>query len=323
MKPRPWYRVWPEYAALVFGIGWVPFLSRGAVLRLSRFMGNMGFRFSKRLRKDSQENLDLVFGDQLSPAEKDVLLRRCYQHFALLVLDIIWFTRHPHARMEKWIQWDESTGILFEAEAQILLTAHYGNWETVGQAYAALGQPIMSVAAPLKNAKVDEVFIRLRQKTGQVIIPQQGAARKLMQGLRKRKKLAVLLDQNTRPRDGGVFVEFFGKQVPVSSAPAALAVKTNAPVITVLCVPDDQGVYTVTVHDTLRADPRAENPVEELTGRMTRSMEKVIRETPEYWCWMYRRWRLVPDHESLENYPSYARHIHEGDLGRKPPKSEA
>ncbi|MCC5848277.1 MAG: hypothetical protein JJU29_09300 [Verrucomicrobia bacterium] len=324
MKPRPWYRVWPEYAALVFGIGWVPFLPRGAILRLSRFMGRMGFRFSKRLRQDAMENLDLVFGDELSLEQKETLLRRCYQHFALLVLDIIWFTRHPHARMKKWVQWDEpSTDILFREEAQILLTAHYGNWETVGQAYAALGQPLMSVAAPLKNPKVDEVFIRMRQKTGQTIIRQQGAARKLMQGLRNGKKLAVLLDQNTRPRDGGVFVDFFDRKVPVSSAPAALAVKTNAPVITVLCVPNDQGVYTVTVHGTLRTDPQAENPVEELTGRMTRSMEKVIRDTPEYWCWMYRRWRLVQKSESLDHYPSYARHIHEGDLRRLPRKSEA
>lgn len=317
MNTRPWYRVWPEFVALVFGIGWIPFLPRPAVVALARFCGRIGFRSSKKLRRVSLDNLALVFGEDLSASEKEALLKRCYSHFALLVLDIIWFTRRPAERMARWVTWDASTDVLFRNEAQLLLTAHYGNWETVGQAYAACGQPILSVAAPLKNKPVDDLFVRLRQKTGQKIIPQQGAARKLLQGLKSKSKLAVLLDQNTRPRDGGVFVDFFGLPVPVSSAPAALAVKTGAPVITVVCVPDDQGVYTVTVHDILRSDPEAEEPVTDLTGRMTRSMEKVIRQAPEYWCWMYKRWHYIPDHADPARYPDYARRLEPRDLSYK------
>ncbi len=314
---RPWYRVWPEYVALVFGLGWIPFLPRPAVLFLARLCGFIGFRFSKKLRQVSLENLRLVFGDSLSPEEKNALLRRCYRHFALLVLDIIWFTRNPAERMAKWITWDASTDSLFKKEAQLLLTAHYGNWETVGQAFAACGQPIFSVAAPLKNKPVDDLFVRLRQKTGQKIIPQQGAARKLLQGLKSGAKLAVLLDQNTRPRDGGIFVDFFGLPVPVSSAPAALAVKTGAPVITAVCVPDDQGVYTVTVHDVLKSNSDAENPVADLTGRMTRSMESVIRSRPEYWCWMYKRWHYIPEGADPARFPAYARPVEARDLRYK------
>lgn len=322
MKPRPWYRLWPEAAALVFGIGWIPFLPRPAVLCLARGIGSLGHRFSKRLRETARENLDLVFGDEMTPSEKDALLRRCFQHFALLVLDIIWFSFRPRARMAKWITWDPaSTAPLFRDEAQLLLTAHYGNWETVGQAYAALGQPIQSVATPLKNPVVDRMFVRIREKTGQKIIPRQGAARKLLLGLRNRAKIAVLLDQNTLPRDGGIFVEFFGKQVPVSSAPAALAIKANVPVHPVVCVPDEKGVYTVTVHGELRGDPGADNPVSELTGRMTRSMESIIRERPDYWCWMYQRWRIVPETEALSEYPAYARHVLPHDLSRNKAES--
>lgn len=318
MNTRPWYRVWPEFVALVFGLGWIPFLPRPALLALARLCGTLGFRGSKKLRSIARQNLDLVFGDSLPPDEKDALLLRCYRHFALLVLDIIWFTRKPADRMARHISWDASTDILFRDEAQLLLTAHYGNWETVGQAYAACGQPILSVAAPLKNKPVDDLFVRLRQKTGQIIIPQQGAARKLLQGLKAKSKLAVLLDQNTRPRDGGIFVDFFGLPVPVSSAPAALAVKTNAPVITVVCVPDSTGHYTVTVHDTLRPDPSAADPVADLTGRMTRSMEHVIRQTPEYWCWMYKRWRFIPPNTPRDAYPPYARPLSSSDLTRQP-----
>ncbi|MEX2606695.1 MAG: hypothetical protein WD708_05055 [Kiritimatiellia bacterium] len=313
MKTRPWYRAWPETAALLFGIGWIPFLPRKAVLAFSRGIGRIGFRFSKKLRAVALENLDIAFGDSMSRAEKETLIRACYQHFALLVLDIIWFSFRTRERLEKWVVWSPSSDVMFKDEAQLMLTAHYGNWETLGQAYAAKGQPIFSVAAPLKNKQVDKIFIHLRQKTGQVIIPQEGAARKLMQGLRQRKKLAVLLDQNTPPRKGGLFVDVMGLPAPVSTAPAALAVKTGAEVVTVMAVPDKHGLYTVTVHDTLRANPGAENPVADLTQRMTDSVANVIRKEPRYWCWMYTRWGLVPEDREPSEYPFYARKIQPGD----------
>jgi KDO2-lipid IV(A) lauroyltransferase len=314
MKTRPWYRAWPETAALLFGIGWVPLLPRRAVVALSRGIGRIGYRFSKELRGVALENLDIAFGNELSVDQKEALVRRCYQHFALLVLDIIWFSFRSRARMENWVTWDPSTEVMFRDEAQLMLTAHYGNWETLGQAYAAKGAPIFSVAAPLKNASADKIFIHLRQKTGQVIIPQQGAARKLLQGLRKKKKLAVLLDQNTKPKDGGIFVDFWGLPVPVSSAPAALAVKTQATVCTVVAVPDDHGVYAVKIHDTFSPDPDAEDPVQDLTQRMTNSVINVIRQQPEFWCWMYKRWRLVPEGADIARYPSYARPVEPNDF---------
>jgi KDO2-lipid IV(A) lauroyltransferase len=267
------------------------------------------------------ENLALIYGETQTESERKQMALRCCQHFALLVLDIIWFSFFCRSRLRKWVHWDPSTEIMFADEAQLMLTAHYGNWETLGQAYADRGQPIFSVAAPLKNQSADKVFIHLRQKTGQVIIPQQGAARRLLQGLRNHRKVAVLLDQNTKPKDGGIFVNFMGRPVPVSSAPAALAVKTGATLCTVMAVPDARGLYTVRVYDHFKPDPKAEDPVQALTQRMTDSVVKVIHEQPEFWCWMYKRWRLAPETEDLNRYPSYARHIDASDL--KPPRASS
>lgn len=314
MRTRPWYRAWPETAALLFGIAWIPLLPRRAVVALSRWFGDLGFLFSKELRGVALANLEIAFGDELYPEERLEVVRNCFRHFALLVLDIIWFSIRTRQRLGKWVRWHGSTDVMFQEGAQIMLTAHYGNWETLGQAYAAKGAPIFSVAAPLKNRSADKIFIHMRQKTGQVIIPQKGAARHLLQGLRNGKKLAVLLDQNTRPRDGGIFVDIFGLPAPVSSAPGALAVKTGAPVCTVVAVPDRKGTYTVKVHEVLHADPEAADPVQDLTRRMSDSIVGVIRSEPEYWCWMYKRWRFIPDDQPYGAYPAYARRMQPGDF---------
>ncbi|MDA3874651.1 MAG: hypothetical protein PF795_11915 [Kiritimatiellae bacterium] len=316
MKTRPWYRAWPETAALLFGIGWIPFLPRKAVLAMSRGIGRIGFRFSKKLKAVALANLEVAFGDRMSRTEKETVIRECYQHFALLVLDIIWFSFNTRKRLNNWVVWSPSTDVMFLDEPQLIHSAHYGNWEIIGQAYAAKGQPIFSVAAPLKNKPVDKIFIHLRQKTGQVIIPQQGAARKLLQGLRQRRKLAVLIDQNMPPRKGGHFVDVMGLPAPVSTAPAALAMKTGAEVVTVMAVPDHNGLYTITVHDTLRANPDTEDPVIDLTQRMIDSVADIIRSEPRYWCWMYTRWGLVPEDRDPATYPWYARPAVPGDFKR-------
>jgi len=314
MKFRPWYRAWPEAAALSVGIAWVPLLPRKAVVGLSRFAAKLAFRYAHELREVGRANLELVFGEEKTAEERDAILLRSFQSFGLLVLDIIWFALNTEKRLEKWFVWDDSCTPLFEDEAQLLLVAHYGNWENMGQSYASKGQPIFSVAAPLKNQSADNIFIAIREKTGQQIIAQQGAARKLLQGLKKGKKLAVLLDQNTKPKDGGIFVDVMGLPAPVSSAPAALAVKTGTSVYTLTGTADERGHYTAHLHDIMSPDPEAEDPVADLTQRMTDSMAAVIRKRPEYWCWMYKRWELIPEGQHAEAYPFYARPVEPGDL---------
>lgn len=317
MKFRPWYRAWPETAALIFGLFWIPLLPRRAVVGLSRFAAKIAFRYAKDLREVGRANLEIAFGDEKTAEERDAILLRSFQSFGLLVLDIIWFALNTEKRLEKWFVWDDGCAPLFEDKAQLILVAHYGNWENMGQSYASKGQPIFSVAAPLKNQSADKIFIAIREKTGQQIIPQQGAARKLLQGLKQRKKLAVLLDQNTKPKDGGIFVDVMGLPAPVSSAPAALAVKTGTSVYTLTGTADEKGHYTATLHEIVAPDPDAADPVADLTKRMTDSMVKVIREHPEYWCWMYKRWELIPDWADASKYPFYARPVEPWDLGRQ------
>jgi len=314
MKFRPWYRAWPETAALIFGIAWIPLLPRRAVVGLSRFAAKVAFKHANELREIGRANLLIAFGDEKTEEERDAILLRSFESFGLLVLDIIWFALNTEKRLEKWFVWDESCEPLYKKEAQLILVAHYGNWENMGQSYAAKGQPIFSVAAPLKNQSADKIFIALREKTGQQIIAQQGAARKLLQGLKKGKKLAVLLDQNTKPKDGGIFVDVMGLPAPVSSAPAALAVKTNTSVFTLTGTANETGLYTATLHDIVAPNPDAEDPVADMTQRMTDSMNAVIRTHPEYWCWMYTRWQLIPEGQDPARYPFYARAIEPGDL---------
>jgi KDO2-lipid IV(A) lauroyltransferase len=305
-KTRSPLRTGAEFIALLIGVGWITILPRRAVLWFSKFTGNLAYRIGGKSSDIARQNLDLVFGDTKTKKEKEAILLQSYRCLALLVIDMFWFSRHPHRRLNRWVEFDPQVDTLIEQNVLLLQTGHIGNWEVAGKAYCAKGNSLISVAAPIKNLKIDQLFLRMRQQTGQVILPQRGAMKGLLYGLREKKQIAVLLDQNTQPKNAGIFVPFFGLPVAVSSVPAALAIRTKASVATFSCIPDETGRYYVKVYDIISPNDQAENPVETLTARMTQSLEALVLEHPGHWCWMYKRWRNCPPGADPSQFPKYA-----------------
>jgi Kdo2-lipid IVA lauroyltransferase/acyltransferase len=122
--------------------------------------------------------------------------------------------------------------------------------------------------------------------------------------------VALLMDQNILPRDGGAFVDFFGLPVPVSQAVFPLAARTGAPVAFAYCVADEQGRYTVYLSAPVSVADLGATPLA-ATQRVAAMSEAAIRQHPGCWLWMYRRWKWVPPERGLEGYPFYARHYRE------------
>ena len=296
-----------ETAITRIGFKLVPRLPRSGVNLLARISGTTIYLFAWRMRNIGLTNLDIVFGDQKTAAEKKQILRHSMIHFVRSTLDLFWFSRDTEARCTKYVRFDASFDKIMNRDPALALTGHLGNWEVMGIAYAHLGHIIMSVAAPLKNPTVDQLFIETREKTGQTIIPQAGAIRKIMSGLKKGGKMAVLLDQNTRLRDGGVFIDFCGKQVLVSPAPAAIAIKAKAPVHVVYCLPDMNGYYTGSSPDEVTYPP--DISPQELTQKMSNAFKEAILANPQCWLWTYKRFKYRPPEADPADYPAYSKSV--------------
>ena len=289
----------------------IPRLPRWAVLGLARAMGNAGYWFSAHNRRLGLANLDLAFGDSKTPKEKAWILRESLRNFALVMLDLLWFSRDPEARVERWYR---STPRLEEAMsrpvARVGVTGHFGNWELTGRYWAHRSGALMSVAMPLKNPAVDVLLHRAREKNGQQIIAREGALKKLIRFLRAGHTVGLLLDQNTAPDEGGVFADFFGKPVAVSPAAGLLASMTGAEIIFAFALPCPDGSYLgdlpyVIPATEIAALDRA-RAAREVTQKITSFYEDAIRRRPDCWLWSYKRWRHIPEGMSPDDFPYYA-----------------
>jgi lauroyl/myristoyl acyltransferase len=293
-----------EKAAFIAGKVAVRCLSRRAVLRLSRLIGFGVYTFSPLRRKFAEANLNLAFGDSLSPKEKRAINIKSFQSFSQVFIDLFWFDGRSDECLNRYLKYDESFNSIFDGNPNIILTAHFGNWELVGVACGRKGYPLTSVALEGQNPILEHALNSLRTKSGSEIVAREGAIRKIIKSLRDGRSTAFLIDHNTLPDEGGVFVPFFGLPVPVSNAAPALQARTDAKLVVTWCLPDDNGGYTVYSKPPLQIEKSASK--QEITAELTKGLEDVIRKHPQYWLWCYRRWRFFRAGDPAEKYPFYA-----------------
>lgn len=301
-----------EAAGYIFLKWTIPALPRKAIVGLSAFAGKLAVRLPIRELHLGMKNLDAVYGDTKTHAEKKSILATSIATFTQTMLDVFWFSKHSEQRINQFVEYQHSplTDSFFENKPMICITAHMGSWEVLGQSAALRGVDLASIAATVKNKTVDRILIEQREKTGQTIIPQKGALKTLIARLRKNGRTAFVLDQHTAPKDGGIPVDFLGLPMSVSSAPAALAYRTGTEIYLGFSIPQPDGSYLIEIPDRLIPPPfdkaaDMEAIVHTLTQDIEDRVTEQIMKYPQFWLWSYKHWRRREGESYPPHYPEY------------------
>ena len=156
---------------------------------------------------------------------------------------------------------------------------------------------MMSVAKDIGTGGMTKMLMRARTSIGQEIVHADGAFRPLMEGVKQGKSLGLRVDQVVKPRDGGIWVRFFGRPHPVSAAPAFFAAKGKAPIAVAWSRPMKNGRYRCEVLDTIRQDEARD--IWKTTQRCIGDLERIIRRHPSCWVLNYNCFRKRPSEKEL------------------------
>jgi KDO2-lipid IV(A) lauroyltransferase len=154
-------------------------------------------------------------------------------------------------------------------------------------------------------------------RTGNAVIYRRGAIRRVMRALEANEAVAVLIDQHIQTADA-VYVDFFNRPAATTSALAALALRTGAPVVPVFALPVAGGRFRMVYeHPVDPPDGDGPDAVREFTQRCTDVLEMYVRRYPELWLWMHRRWRdLEPrDDQVGDMFPAASNEDAQGSQG--------
>jgi KDO2-lipid IV(A) lauroyltransferase len=278
-------------------------LPRGAALRLGAGLGRMLGRLDRRHVAIAVENLRLAF-PEWSAARRSDVARSVYVHFGRILFDILWFAGRSPRAMLSFVDFEGIEHFHAAAKAGqgiLYVTAHLGNWEVHAVGHSLLYEPFGVVARPLDNPLLDARLRAFRCAGGNTVIYKRHALGHILRFLRGGGAVAILIDQNVNA-DEGIFVEFFGRPAATTTAAAALALKTGCQVLPVRAVLRKDGRYRLICEAPLRWESSGDrrDDIARITQDLSRRIEQWIRETPEQWLWIHRRWKTRPPEEHTE-----------------------
>ncbi|HEV8284790.1 MAG TPA: lysophospholipid acyltransferase family protein [Chitinophagaceae bacterium] len=172
---------------------------------------------------------------------------------------------------------------------QILL-AHNFNWEWGCLAVASkVKQLFLVVYMPIGSKPIDKLFMKIRSKTGAILLPATDMRNAIIPYRNKLYLLILVADQNPGNPKSALWYNFFGKPTPFVKAPESGARRGNAPVLFTKFIKERRGYYKV-FFEMGEENPAALNEGE-LTRKYVDYLHDFISEYPEMWLWSHRRWK--------------------------------
>ena len=258
-------------------------------------MGALGYYLDWEHRNVALQNLRLAFGREKAMTEIRGIAKKAFQNLAMVAIE---FFRIPKMDSGTFAEKVNVQGMEIvervsnEGKGVLLLLSHFGNWELMGWMSKVLGNPIMVIAKPIKkNWRVAQLVARVRTEAGLEVIPTEKASRKVLQALSRNRFVGILIDQRAK-RSEGIWVDFFGRKAPTTPALAVLAMRTGAPVLPIFMVRKGHRHHQLSIREPLVLVDTGDikKDVEANTRLMNETLESMIRQYPEQWFWVHRRW---------------------------------
>jgi Kdo2-lipid IVA lauroyltransferase/acyltransferase len=300
-KKRSKFQTQLEYLAVRSIFGFIGMFPLKTSMKIGKNVGRILASLVPKLKKTANRNLEIALPD-LSDDEKAKILNGCLQSLGRQLGLVSHFKKFTHEDVQNLVELD-GREIFENAHAQgkgmLLFTGHFGSWEVFNLLPLAFGYPMNLLVRRIDNPKVEAFVDSFRTFFGGKTIDKTKSARAMYRLLENGEMLGVMADLNAQEREG-VIVDFFGVPASTTASIARLALKTDAIIMPVFAVWNkEKQKYVVHFEQPInfvKSENEDEN-IKNLTQLVTNSVEKYVRQYPEQWMWIHKRWNTRPKGE--------------------------
>jgi KDO2-lipid IV(A) lauroyltransferase len=264
-------------------------LARG----LASFYARALDRAVPRLRRVGRHNLAMAMPEK-SAAEREAILDGTFRSIGRVLLALARFPQIHSENVAQWIRYhgyEHFTAAMARGKGVLFATGHLGNWELSAFSHALMSAPMGVVVRPLDNPRIDDFIERRRALSGNQLISKRDFARPILHALRRNEAVGILVDQNVVV-DAGVFVDFFGTPACSGTTFAKIAARSGAAVIPGFAFWSDAEQRHI-LHFYPEVPISGDADID--TAAIQKAVEIAIREHPDQWLWIHRRWKTRPD----------------------------
>jgi Kdo2-lipid IVA lauroyltransferase/acyltransferase len=295
-KPYPKnFRFLILFAVLRWVVFFAGCLPRSLCLAFGRGLGHLAFALMKSRAQVALENLELVYGSEMSPQQKRKLASRNFAHLGGVFFECFHYLAHVGSisRYLKVRGEEHLKKALEQGKGAVVFSAHMGNFllQTVGVGWHADSKFIFRDPS---DKDVSALYTWIRERGHSPVIadnPRHRCAYHSHAHLRSGGVLGVLIDQ---VENGGVYVDFMGHKAGSTVGAAKLALISGAPLIPCFCIRKPDSTLEVTFGPEFiipRERPNDPEVLAQIVGDMNAEVGKWVRQYPEQWFWGHRRWR--------------------------------
>ena len=290
-----------EYTVLAWLNRLLPCLTHSNRRRIGNLLGYI-WRYVFPYRKTLvMKNLYKAFPNK-SRRWKRQTVRRCFVHIARVYIDLIATYQLCDERFNQIVN-PVDTSLLNEAinedRGVVLIAFHFGNWEIIADWLARQNYTVAAIAARLVNPLANRLITDIRTRNGLKILPKgKRHSIRTFRYLKNDHLLYMIADQNAGRK--GAWVRFFEQWASSFRGPVLFALRKKCPIILTTCLMDRNGRYTIKFDKFSTDTPNSMNEdqkIEYLIQSYTSYFERLIRENPEQYYWVHRRWKTkVPEY---------------------------
>jgi KDO2-lipid IV(A) lauroyltransferase len=262
--------------------------------RVTRLIGPL-----LREQKIGRANLTAAFPEK-SPEEIETILAGVWDNLGRVGaefahLDHIWEHDPAHPEDSR-IEIQPRTHELFaqlrlDGKPALIFASHLGNWELPALAAVAHGLDAAILYRRPNSASANRAIEDMRKvKMGTLIPAGRDAPLRLAEALQKGQHVAMLVDQYLT---GGVEVTFFGRKTRANPMLARLLRRVECPIhgVRIIRLPDNRFRAELSEEVPPVRDATGKIDIQGTTQAITSVVEGWIREYPDQWLWLHRRWR--------------------------------
>jgi KDO2-lipid IV(A) lauroyltransferase len=276
--------------------------------RALAFGRGFGWFFGSVLRLRRNEALEALRRSFPEKTEQDLagIADRMYQNLGMNLIEEFRLPSVSKAYLEENILWENeaySHDVLTAGKGLLVLSAHLGNFDLLCTFAPKFDFPTTVITKNIKNVAINKFWMNARSRFGLKFVPAHNSYRQCLSALRKNEIVAFVLDQNMIDTEG-IFVDFFGRKACTSPGLAYMSAQSGAAVVPVFMIRLENGRHLIKASPPIPPPPdRKPETIQAYTQLYTKVIEDVVREYPDQWTWIHRRWRTEPKAVLTEQNP--------------------
>lgn len=277
----------------------VKVIPSGYLYTFASNIASLAYIFAVKQRKIALDSLSIAFGKEKSRPEIEGIAKDCFIYMAKSAIELMFLMDKPFVLKERTdiIGRENLDKALAGGRGVILVSAHFGNFPLLLGRLAVDGYKAGGIMRPMRDARVEKIFLEKRDKFGVKTIysqPRNECVNNTILALRNNELIFIPIDQNFG--SAGIFVNFFGKKAATATGPVILAQRTKAALVPCFILRQPGDKHKIIFEPALQLLEGRDSQETILVNiqRLTDIIESYIRKYPAEWGWIHRRWKSKP-----------------------------